>query len=888
MFAEVLAEIVETEEVPVDSNFFDDLGADSMVMARFCARVRKREDLPSVSIKDVYQHPTVHDLATAVAPEPDASTAFAEVLAEIVQADEVPVDSNFFDDLGADSMVMARFCARVRKREDLPSVSMKDVYRYPTVRDLANAVADTEPAPLEETALVLQDEPARVGSAQYVLCGLLQLLAFLGYSYLAALIIEHGYLWISAGSGLLEIYLRSVAFTGAGFFLLCLIPVLVKWTLVGRWKPREIPVWSLDYVRFWVVKTLLRANPILLFTGSPLYTMYLRALGAKVGRRAVVLSRFFPICTDLLTIGEGTVIRKDAYFNGYRAHAGRIQIGSVTLGDNVYVGEAAVIDINTSMGDGAQLGRASSLHSGQAVPAGEVWDGTPAQASDADYDIVPPARCGRLRRTAYSALQLVNLVALQLPILVAGVIMLLAAVPQLAALLEPGPTALITWSFYVDAFAAASLLFFGSVLFGLAFMFTVPRLFNLLIRPGKTYRLYGVQYFAHRAIARLTNVKFYTTLFGDSSYIVHYLRGLGYDLSRVIQTGSNFGTEVRHDSPYLSSVGSGTMVTDGLSVINAEYSSTSFRLSHAAVGPHNFLGNHIVYPPGGKTGDDCLLATKVMVPVDGPVREGTGLLGAPSIEIPRTVQRDSEFAHPERGSELPRFLAAKNRHNLASMSVYLVVRWLHLFGVALLASAAADLYHLLGASVIALATVLSLLFTVVYYVIVERALTMIHPLKPLFCSIYDRRFWRHERFWKVPLTTYFHFFNGTPFKNVMWRLLGVRIGKRVFDDGCFLSERTMVTIGDDCTLNLGSRIQCHSQEDGAFKADFSTVGAGCTLGVNALAHYGVTIGDGAVLTADAFLMKGEEMPPRTRWEGNPAKEIHHRRPVAHAAGRRTA
>ena len=29
------------ERVSVDSNFFDDLGADSMVMARFCARVEE-------------------------------------------------------------------------------------------------------------------------------------------------------------------------------------------------------------------------------------------------------------------------------------------------------------------------------------------------------------------------------------------------------------------------------------------------------------------------------------------------------------------------------------------------------------------------------------------------------------------------------------------------------------------------------------------------------------------------------------------------------------------------------------------------------------------------------------------------------------------------------
>ena len=98
----------------------------------------------------------------------------------------------------------------------------------------------------------------------------------------------------------------------------------------------------------------------------------------------------------------------------------------------------------------------------------------------------------------------------------------------------------------------------------------------------------------------------------------------------------------------------------------------------------------------------------------------------------------------------------------------------------------------------------------------------------------------------------------------------MRIGRRVFDDGCVFAEKSLVTIGDDCTLNAGSVVQSHSQEDGTFKSDHSTVGAGCTLGVGAFVHYGVTLGDGAVLGADSFLMKGEEVPPHARWGGNPA------------------
>ncbi len=118
-------------------------------MARFCARVRKRADLPSVSMKDVYAHPTVRGLAGALGPQASPlEQPFAQVLAEVLGVGEVPVDGHFFDDLGADSMVMARFCARVRKRPDLPTVSMKDVYRHPTISSLADgAVAPSGDGP---------------------------------------------------------------------------------------------------------------------------------------------------------------------------------------------------------------------------------------------------------------------------------------------------------------------------------------------------------------------------------------------------------------------------------------------------------------------------------------------------------------------------------------------------------------------------------------------------------------------------------------------------------------------------------------------------------------------------------------------------------------------
>jgi non-ribosomal peptide synthetase-like protein len=803
---------------------------------------------------------------------PSTETMLAEVLGELLGGPAVSVDSHFFDDLGANSLMMAHFCARLRKRDDLPSVSMKDIYRDPTIRSLAAAHVAPGPAPAQRPVPVPVEVPTTATTRQYVTCGVLQMLVFLGYSYLVAAAAVRGFTWVSEGSGIVHIYLRSVLAGGAGFVGLCVFPVVAKWILVGRWKSSEFPIWSLSYLRFWTVKALLHANPMILFVGNPLYVLYLRALGARIGSGVTILSPSVPVCTDLLSIGAGSVIRKDSTFLCYRAHAGNIQTGTVTLGRDVFVGEKTVLDINTSMGDGAQLGHTSALQSGEAVPDRQRWHGSPARRTEVDYQRVAPAECGALRRTSFGIASVLQVFLVNMPLVAGGVYLLMTAAPALQRVLSPGSGAVTSSGFYLDALALSAVVFFGAVIVGLLALATVPRLMNLVITPDQVYPLYGFHYSVHRAIARMTNVHFFKWLFGDSSYIVHYLRLLGYDLSEVQQTGSNFGTEVHHETPYLSSVGSGTMVADGLSIINADFSSTSFQVSRTTIGPRNFLGNNIAYPSQGKTGDNCLLATKVMIPLDGEVREGVGLLGSPCFEIPRSVERDSRFDHLKTGDELRRRLPAKNRYNLRSMGIFLIVRWLHFFVLTVLGLASVDLSGVGGQLVIAADLVLSVALTAVYFVLVERIIGRFRRLQPQLCSIYDPYFWWHERLWKVP-DTYLNVFNGTPFKNLIWRALGVRLGRRVFDDGVYLTERTLTTIKDDCTLNVGSKVQCHSQEDGTFKSDGTTIGVGCTLGIGAFVHYGVTLGDGAMLAADSFLMKGEEIPARARWGGNPATEI---------------
>src|SRR5436309_12768752 len=350
-----------------------------------------------------------------------AESIFAEMLADVLRVDRVSVDSHFFDELGADSLVMAHFGARVRKRGDLPSVAMKDVYRYPTIRRLAAALAERAPASEKRAAARTLELPTPTNTREYVLCGALQALFYLGYSYLGVLAAIEGYQLMVAGSQGVESYLRLVLFSAVAFLVVCAVPIAAKWLIIGRWKPQRIRIWSLAYVRFWIAKTLIRSNPgAHLFVGSPLYRLYLRALGAKVGPGVVILSRHIPVCTDLLTIGAATVIRRESIFLGYRAQAGRIEIGPVTLGRDVFIGETTVLDINTSMGDGAQLGHASTLHSGQSVPAGERWHGSPARRTEVNYVRVAPTRCSRLRRATYAALTLLGILFVSARLLEGG------------------------------------------------------------------------------------------------------------------------------------------------------------------------------------------------------------------------------------------------------------------------------------------------------------------------------------------------------------------------------------------------------------------------------------------------------------------------------------
>ncbi len=78
---------------------------------------------------------------------------------------------------------------------------------------------------------------------------------------------------------------------------------------------------------------------------------------------------------------------------------------------------------------------------------------------------------------------------------------------------------------------------------------------------------------------------------------------------------------------------------------------------------------------------------------------------------------------------------------------------------------------------------------------------------------------------------------------MIWRMLGVKVGKRLYDAGVNMIEKTLVTIGDECAFNEGYHIQGHSMEDGTFKTDYTARAIAATWASQPSCTTGVTMHD---------------------------------------------
>jgi non-ribosomal peptide synthetase-like protein len=812
--------------------------------------------------------PPIRVSASNADPETPLERLLCEALKSALGLDKVSIDGDFFKEYSAHSLLMARFCARIRQASPLTQVAMRDIYAHTTVRRLAAALVAAKP-PVETFAEGAPETPSPLA---YALTGAAQLgfYAVTGIAGVAATQASFVFTYAVAQSPA-ALLGRAEIVVAAWFFGLNALAVAAKWALIGRARPGTIKLWTPAYFRFWVVRQFVALAPAVLFVGEPLFNVFLRCLGARVGARAVIASPTVPVAADLFEVGEDAVIARRVMAPGYGAVGQSLHFGPIRLGKGAYVGEASVLDIDSALGDFAQLGHASSLQRGQRVPAGKRYHGSPAEETVTNFRLADELTTASWRRAVFSAGRLLITVFVLGPVAEAAMTWALAALASDGGARHSGVSAL---GLLPGVLALAAALTTASLLGGLALVYALPRALFAFLREGRLYRLYGVHYVLQRYVQSVSNSAFFQLLFGDSVFIEKYLRLSGVKLAASRSTGSNFGTEQGFEIPFLCSIGAGSVASDGLTMGNVVFNSHAFRIGAARIGADSFVGTDVYVPPGARLGDNCMLGTKVMAPIDGPMRENVGLLGSPAFEIPRAAARDLELVGRLDAATRARRLREKTRHNVATLLMMLARRF-GIEAIALYALILADdlygwsnLWAMSAALAVVAVAVLGL------DILIERAAYGFRRMKPLVATSYERAFWEVERYWKLSgAGGVSSLFAGTPFRPLVMRLAGARVGACVFDDGANMSERSLVEIGDGAALNQGVMLQSHSLEEGVYKSDFIRIGAGASLGVSALVHYGVTLGERTRLDPDAFLMKGEITPADSRWRGNPARLV---------------
>jgi non-ribosomal peptide synthetase-like protein len=110
---------------------------------------------------------------------------------------------------------------------------------------------------------------------------------------------------------------------------------------------------------------------------------------------------------------------------------------------------------------------------------------------------------------------------------------------------------------------------------------------------------------------------------------------------------------------------------------------------------------------------------------------------------------------------------------------------------------------------------------------------------------------------------------GTVVLNLWLRSLGTTIGHGVWCETYWLPEPDLVELRDGATVNAGCVVQTHLFHDRVMSMDRVVLRAGATLGPNSVVLPAATIGRHATVGPVSLVMRGESVPDKTRWIGNP-------------------
>jgi non-ribosomal peptide synthetase-like protein len=185
-------------------------------------------------------------------------------------------------------------------------------------------------------------------------------------------------LWTAVGIGWTVLLAGPVLIVAGA--VAALVSTIAKWVFVGRIAAREHPLWSSfvwrNEVQDTFVETVARPWFAEQATGTPALAVWLRSLGATIGRGTWLETYWLPEA-DLVTIGAGASVARGTVVQTHLFHDRVMQLDTVTLDAGATLGPHSVVLPAAGIGTGATVGPASLVMRGEQVPGGTHWAGNP-------------------------------------------------------------------------------------------------------------------------------------------------------------------------------------------------------------------------------------------------------------------------------------------------------------------------------------------------------------------------------------------------------------------------------------------------------------------------------------------------------------------------------
>jgi non-ribosomal peptide synthetase-like protein len=156
----------------------------------------------------------------------------------------------------------------------------------------------------------------------------------------------------------------------------------VKRVVIGTYRPRVEPLWSLFVRRTEFVTGLYEAAAVPagvgFLIGTPFLPLILRRFGARIGRGTWIGTTFLTEF-DLVDIGDDAAIGMRVSLQTHLFEDRVMKMSAVTVRTGASVGTRAIVLYDSVVGEGVRLGALSLLMKGERLTPGTSWRGIPAE-----------------------------------------------------------------------------------------------------------------------------------------------------------------------------------------------------------------------------------------------------------------------------------------------------------------------------------------------------------------------------------------------------------------------------------------------------------------------------------------------------------------------------